>query len=182
MASSDLLDINEESVDNTPRSYRGLSILGTLVFIVIVLIVSFELVYAGKIYPGVSANGVYLGGLTKLEAEAKLAKATTAYSTEVLPVAYNNTTLRIPLNQLSLQYNAKVSEKAVAFGRTGDWQTKLHAQARSIMGKSTPYSDFTYTADKLDSYVSQIADEVDTAVQNATLSSVSYTHLTLPTT
>jgi vancomycin resistance protein YoaR len=170
MASSDLLDINEESVDNTPRTYRGLSILGTVIFIAIVLVVSFELVYAGKIYPGVSANGVYLGGLSKSEAEAKLAKATIAYSTEVLPITYNTTTLRIPLNQLSLKYNAKVSEKAVAFGRIGSWQDKLHAQARSILGRSTPYSDFSYTTEKLDSYLSQATDEVDTTVQNATLS------------
>ena len=169
-----MLDVEDATskvtaTENPRHSYRGLSILGVTIVVLMVLVVSFELVYSGKIYPGVAANGVYLGGLSQTEAEAKLSLATTAYSTAVLPITYNSSTVRIPLKQLSLSYDAKVATSAIQFGRTGGFIDKLHAQMRALIGKSTPIVSFSFPQASLDSYISQIADEVDTPVQNATL-------------
>src|SRR5204862_1171898 len=46
--------------------------------LVLTLLVAFELLYAGRIYPGVSALGMDLGGDTPPGAEASLAERTTA--------------------------------------------------------------------------------------------------------
>lgn len=169
MSDVDNQDFDPQQPEEKPVSYKGLGIIGVLLFIVIVLIISFQLVYANKIYPGVSANGVYLGGLTQSEAEAKLSKATTAYSTELLPISYNKTTLRIPLKQLNLSYDTKVSATAMEFGRKGTFWTKTHAQARALVGKSTPFSGFSFPSERLSPYLLQVTDDVDTTAQNATL-------------
>jgi vancomycin resistance protein YoaR len=169
-----MLDVKDATpevnqTENPRHIHRGLGVFGVLALIAIILVVSFELVYAGKVYPGVAANGVYLGGLSQSEAGAKLANATTAYSTELLPITYNNTTLRIPLKQLNLNYDAKVGAEAMRFGRTGSITDKLHAQMRALIGKSTPISSYSFPADRLDPYFAQIADDIDTTVQNAML-------------
>jgi vancomycin resistance protein YoaR len=169
-----MLDVKDATpevnqTENPRHIHRGFGVFGVLALIAIILVVSFELVYAGKVYPGVAANGVYLGGLSQSEAGAKLANATTAYSTELLPITYNNTTLRIPLKQLNLNYDAKVGAEAMRFGRTGSITDKLHAQMRALIGKSTPISSYSFPADRLDPYFAQIADDIDTTVQNAML-------------
>ena len=47
--------------------------IGLVVFLYLVAVFSVRVFSRGKILPGVSARGIYLGGLTRSQAEAKLA-------------------------------------------------------------------------------------------------------------
>lgn len=167
-ATEELLDIGPDPSSSRPP--RLWSILGVVAVLAIVLIVSFELVYMNKVYPGVSANGVYLGGLTRTEAAAKLAKATDTYKASVLPIATGKSTISIPLKQLDLRYDTTAAARAINFGREGTIFQRLHAQLRALVGRSTPITAYSYPEGLIDPYTNQVIDEINTPVANATLS------------
>src|SRR5665213_3392259 len=77
----------------------------TLVVIIILTIIGFALVYGGKIYPGVSVDGVYLGGLDRTAAIATVNTRITDYKLEAIPVNANGTTSSIAPFNLNLTYN-----------------------------------------------------------------------------
>lgn len=144
-----------------------------LIFVVLAaaLAVGFQFVYAGRVFPGVRAEGVYLGGLTQDQAEKRIASATDHYLGSELPVTYADTTLRLGVKQLSPIYNPTASaEAALAYGRDGSWLDRLHAQARALLGRYTNVSYVKLDATRLTPYLSQIDNDLNRAVSNAQLS------------
>jgi vancomycin resistance protein YoaR len=147
------------------RLSGGVLVLGVL------LVVSFELVYAGKIYPGVTADGVSLAGLNRADAMAHIASKTTSFEGEVITVSSGGSTLPIPINSLNLKYDTgRASELAMSFGRQGTLLQRLHAQARALLGRPTNFAVYDYDDSSLVPYLTQLDDDLVTPVQDARLS------------
>ncbi len=81
----------------------------TLVVVGVALVLGFSLVYAGKIYPGVSVDGVYLGGLSRAEAITTVNNRLATYRLESIGVQYQNVNLRILPFKLGLEYNVEAA-------------------------------------------------------------------------
>jgi vancomycin resistance protein YoaR len=153
------------------RAPLWLRFSGTVIVIGIVLAASFEFVYAGKIYPGVSADGVDLSGLTKSDADQRISEKISTFQGSVVTIASGNTNTRIPVASLGVTYSStKAADLAFQFGRTGGFFTKLHAQARALFGKVTNFSYYGYADDQLTSYLVDMDSDLTSAVQDASLS------------
>jgi vancomycin resistance protein YoaR len=169
----DYEEYEEEDEDENvwQRAPLWLRLSSTVIVIGIVLAASFEFVYAGKIYPGVSADGVDLSGLTKTDADQRIAEKISMFQGSVVTIASGNTNTRIPVASLGVTYSSqKAAALAFQFGRTGGFFTKLHAQARALFGKVTNFSYYGYDDDRLTSYLVDLDSDLSSAVQDASLS------------
>lgn len=145
------------------------TIIGVFVLVVVV-IGGFELTYAGKIYPGVSIDGVYVGGLNQSQAIARVQARAAAYSGGYIPVANGPTVIQVPLGGISLKYNAGQSAQAASnFGRTGNLLDQLHEQVRSLFDRPTSYTAYSYSDNALTAYILRIDNAIDTPDQDASL-------------
>ncbi len=167
------LEIDEivpEDTETPPGRHRIWKILGGLLVVFGLLVASFELVYATRIYPGVSVDGVYVGGMSKADAITRINEKIQDFSGHSLAVTYGSTILRIPVNDLNVTYSVAQSiDTAYAFGRRGSWTTIIHAHARSLAGRSTNFSNLAYADSRLWPYLAQVDDDVNKPVANASL-------------
>ena len=161
---------NSDQPIETSRLPLAVRLIGGTFVVLMLLVGSFELVYAGKVYPGVSADGVYLGGLTKAAAKRSLADKLTVFSGHALPITYGTTTTRIPINTLTPIYDVAASTSgAFAYGRRGSLMQRVKEQSRALIGRATAFDNYAYNDDRLQPYVSDISDDIATPVTNASL-------------
>ncbi len=147
------------------RFVGGLIVVGAL------FAASFEFVYADRIFPGITANGVYIGGLSRAEAAKRITDKTTTFAGSVVTISYNDTNLRVPISTLQVKYDpATAAQQAFTYGRQGDFWSQAIQQARALFGRHTAFSSLTFDSNRLTPYVNQLADDLITPVQNATLS------------
>src|SRR6476619_3507506 len=89
-AATEIIEEPEDQFGPEPSAWHRapwwLRALGGLLAIAALLVTSFELVYVGKIYPGVTADGVYLGSLSQAEAAKKLAAKTAEFKGQVVTI------------------------------------------------------------------------------------------------
>jgi vancomycin resistance protein YoaR len=143
---------------------------GIAAVIIILLAVSFELVYAGKVYPGVSADGVSLAGSTQISAQKQLEDKTTIFSGQVVTIANGDSNTRIPVAGLSVAYdNAQAADLAYHYGRQGNWFERAREQLRALSGRATNFSSYKYDDNRLAPYIVQLGDDVLTPVADASL-------------
>jgi vancomycin resistance protein YoaR len=156
-----------ESTD-ARRVPAAVKILGGSLFVMLLVVGSFELVYAGKVYPGVTADGVYVGGKSMGDASTQIASGMTAFISTILPVTYNKTTLSIPVNKLKLTYDVpKVASASYSYGRTGNLWQRANEQLRAFVGRPTMYADYSYDDTVLTSYLMQASNEIATPAVDA---------------
>lgn len=171
----EMLEETDEATDTTQsveakRLPLVVRMSGGALVVLLLLVGSFELVYAGKVYPGVSSDGDYLGGLSKAAAERTLAEKIKEFSGHALPITYGGTTVRIPVNSLGVAYDvAGSSASAYAYGRRGGLMQRAREQARALLGGSTSFDKYSYDDVKLQPYISDMVDDVATPVANAGL-------------
>ena len=163
--------IDDQAPLTAPSRQRWVwRLAGGAIVVVVLFVASFEVFYAGKVLPGVSANGIYLAGASTADATSRLQAATTSYASAMLPVTYDQTTLHVPLNTLKLSYdNAQAASLAYGYGRTGSFGRRLHEQLRAMLVRSTNFADYTYNDTQLTPYVAQLSAVVSTPVTDATL-------------
>jgi vancomycin resistance protein YoaR len=141
------------------------------VFAVALLIGGFNAVYAGKVLPGVRADGVYLGGLNQTDAKSALDKAVAQYATTPIAINYNNSNLRLTPDQLGTTYDTAAAAKlAVGYGRAGNLFEHIHAQLRALFSRDTNVAVYNYDSAKLALALQQIDSQVAAPVQDAVLS------------
>lgn len=143
--------------------------LGVLVGFIIVAYLIFATSYNGKVLPGVTVNGLKLSGMTRAEAQSALKQQAGEYANQELQVQYSKTTLRIPIRDLELAYSETALDKALAYGREGDLTGQLNQQLRSMLGRQTTVTGYTFNEAKLTPYVQDIDREVVSSVSNASL-------------
>ncbi len=173
------LDPTEQFEDRTPPAEPAFVVLrwpwywrlvGGLLLVIAVLYGSFQLAYLGKVYPGVSAHGVYVGGLSRPQALSRVNERISNYEGQTLPVSYGETVLRIPVKSLGLQYDAdRAVEQAYQYGRQGSWRQRLSEQIRALLGQPVNRAVYGYMDAQLMPYLLQISEDTDSRVTDAAL-------------
>ncbi|HSX00707.1 MAG TPA: VanW family protein [Candidatus Saccharimonas sp.] len=161
-----------EPADYEPRRRLPLVwrlLIGAVVGCVL-LVGSFELAYWDKVFPGVSADGLYLGGLSRDVAAGRLQDQIDNFTGHALPISYGTTIMRIPVRDLGATYDtATALSEAYNYGRQGSLGRRMGEQLRALLGRVTNISHFSYSQDKLEPYVDQISEDVATPAADATL-------------
>ncbi|MDB5178166.1 MAG: VanW family protein [Patescibacteria group bacterium] len=144
--------------------------LGSLVVFAVLAVASFELVYAGKVFPGVTANGADLGGHSLKGSQALLEDKATQFNQQVITITDGDTNLRIPVISLAPQYGAaRAAQLAYHYGREGSLTNRARQQLRALLGRATNFSVYSYNDARLIPYVVGLDDDLITPVQNASL-------------
>lgn len=157
-----------------PVHYRLLTfgvVVLSLVAICGLTAVGLRLAYAGRIYPGVWANGAYLGGLTPTEARTTVDAQTKNYLASSLIIVQSGTQRwRIDPAKIDAGYNnAAAVSQALAIGRTGSPWQQFGDQIAALVGQTTKVGTAHLNASKLYPYLSVISNALDQPVSNASL-------------
>lgn len=142
--------------------------MGFAAVLTLAFVASF-LVNNNRILPGVTVNGINVGGLTRAAAQHQLEQETTQYQGKELLVDYNKTTLRIPVSGLKVTPAENAVEEAYKYGRTGSPIDQLHARLRSLTARPTRVTGLSYDHSALTPYIQQVDQDVTKPVANATL-------------
>jgi vancomycin resistance protein YoaR len=163
---------NEDYEENAwQRAPLWARIAGTTFVVALVLTASFEFVYSSKILPGVSADGVDLGGVSRAKAEQLLSDKLSTFTGSVITISHGDTDLRIPVASIGVTYNAqKVVDQAFGYGRRGSWQQRVREQARALFGKATPLAIYNFDDSSITPYLVQVDADITAPVQDASLS------------
>jgi vancomycin resistance protein YoaR len=165
-------DLDTFDLPQHPRWHFGASVAGAVVMVGLLLIGGFSLVYAGKVYPGVTANGVYLGGLSRAEASAAIEKRLEEYRRELIPINYEDTTIRLNPDKLAAQYDvAAAVDQALRYGRS-EGPDRWRQWMRTLAGRPTHLAVYTYDKTKLYPYLKEIDEAANQPVKNATFNFV----------
>lgn len=152
------------------RAPLWLRAFSTIMLASILLVASFEVVYAGRIFPGVTADGIDLAGTSRSSAIKQLVSKTHDFNGQVVTISYGDTNLRIPVAALSVTYDtAHAADVAYRYGRQGSWQDRARQQLRALAGRTTNISAYNYSDERLVPYVVQLSDDIITPVANASL-------------
>lgn len=149
----------------TPWWLRG---AGAGLVLIILIVGSFELVYAGKVLPGVTADGADVAGLTRTATAQRVADRTKEFAGHVLTITADGTNLRIPVASLGPSYHAdRAAEQAYTYGRQGSLGRRIHEQLRSLLGRPTRFTSYHVDVDRLVPYVLQVGEDVLTPALDA---------------
>ena len=144
------------------------AIIATLVLLGAILIGGFNIVYAGKILPGIRAHGVYLGGLDRQDAMAALEGKAAEYKGSAVAISYNGSVIRVNVDNLGLSYNpAAAVDEALAYGRHKSLATMLRQQVRTLLARPTNVAVYSYNHASLSPYFKAVYESVSTPVSNA---------------
>jgi vancomycin resistance protein YoaR len=148
-----------------------LRIGGGIVILVFVVAGGYEVAYAGKVYPGVSADGVYVGGLSRSAASVSLNNQVSIYKNDTLAVTDSGSNVNIPLSSINLNYNVgRATDLAYSYGRQGSLWNQLHQQLRALLGRPTSYAVYSYSDSQLTPFFLNVDNSVTTPVEDAGLS------------
>ncbi len=123
---------------------KGQKIASLIVLIVIACLVilgSIRLFHRGRILPGASAYGIYLGGTTREEATALLTKETQKYvaDAKVLVNTKGSTPTSLAIKDMYLEYDpAGAVDQAYALGRQGNVFRQLSDELGLLIGFTRP--------------------------------------------
>ncbi len=142
--------------------------IGLLLFIILAIL---RVAYFGRIYPGVTANGVYLGGLTTSEALQELNTQTTSYSTKPIEVILPQEKSTISAEQMGVVYNnTDAVSQAIQVGREGWMIDRMAAQFIGLIGQYKDITSVSYDTQKLSDVLVDINSRVSKPVENARFS------------
>ncbi|MFO0862157.1 MAG: VanW family protein [Candidatus Saccharibacteria bacterium] len=144
--------------------------LGVILALFVFLIIGLRLAYFGRIYPGVSANGVYLGGLTTADAQKELQKQTTKYADQPQSLSFANKTVTVSANDLGATYNnAVASNQALMIGRGGNIFENISAQVAALVGRQTPIAVVSFDPNKISDFLVSQNQALSQPVQNSAI-------------
>jgi vancomycin resistance protein YoaR len=145
-------------------------VTGSLVVVVLLVGATFEIVYAGAVYAGVSADGVYLGGLSKAAAMTRLNDRISTFSGDAITITNGKTDLNIPVASLGVKYDtARAVDLAYNFGRQGSIWSQADQQLRSLFGHSSDFDAYSYDDGQLVPFILGLDNQISTPSQNAAL-------------
>ncbi len=145
--------------------------LGIVLALFVLLILGLRIAYFGRIYPGVSANGVYLGGLTIADARQELQKQTTTYTSKPQTLVFSTNTVAVSPNDLGVTYNnAEAANKALMVGRGSNIVENISAQLAVLIGRQSPIAEVSFDPTKISNFLLAQNQLVSQPVQNSTIS------------
>ena len=125
-----------------------------------------------KIYPGITVQGVDIGGLTKEEAKDKLTETfTTLISNKKLPVMVGDKPYELIYSDIIPQYDIDGTvEQAFKHGKE-DGIFKRYRSIKSVDSKKSEVSlGFSYNEEKLKAYEEKLKNDVTQSTKDATIS------------
>jgi vancomycin resistance protein YoaR len=150
-----------------------LAATAALVLGIAVAVPAYELLYAGRIYPGVTAMGLPLGGLTPTEAVTLLAqhaRPVTGPKVALHDIASGQRWLVSPADLgVHLDIEAMARE-AYAPGRSDGFLKSLQAQAQLFFTKQDIAEIWAFDEKKSTLYLQLLAEQVNRPPRDATLS------------
>ncbi|EKE13490.1 MAG: VanW family protein [uncultured bacterium] len=150
---------------------RGVIVLGTLILIVLAGILSYLIVYNGKIYPNISVAGIKVGGIISSEASGILSKNTITPSE--LTLTYQDQVFKIKTDDINLSYDFPASANRVfEFTRTGNILYDLENRIRLLFYPKNFGLVTNISSDKLAKTVSIIAGQISIDPINPGISKV----------
>ncbi|BAJ62655.1 MULTISPECIES: VanW family protein [Anaerolinea] len=146
--------------------------LGVVLFVVVLVIffLGFQIVYAGRIFPGVSVAGIDVSGMTPREAAQEIQRRITYPQTGKLVLKDGERFWIVTPAELGLALDASASARAAfQIGRSGDPFTRLWEQSLTLAsGKDVPpvlLLDQRVTF----AYLNNLATQIDVPAKDATL-------------
>jgi vancomycin resistance protein YoaR len=136
----------------------------------LILLVGSHAAYAGQIYPGVSVAGIDLSGLTESQATALLAQRMSFPQTGKIVFTDGQRTWLATPADLGLMVDAVPNAQAAyALGRSGNPFQRLADQLDAWHSGYDISARLIYDERKAQSYLQQVAAEVDRPMQEASL-------------
>lgn len=160
-----------------PRAFTLQQVLlaglfGIVLFVVVLVIffLGFQIVYAGRIFPGVSVAGIDVSGMTPREAAQEIQRRITYPQTGKLVLKDGERFWIVTPAELGLALDASASARAAfQIGRSGDPFTRLWEQSLTLAsGKDVPpvlLLDQRVTF----AYLNNLATQIDVPAKDATL-------------
>lgn len=144
-----------------------------LVLGIAVAVPAYELLYAGRVYPGVSVMGLPLGGLTPAEASTLLHQHAQPITGPKVALYDAGTDQRWWVSPADLGVHPDVEamvRQAYARGRQDDPLESLQAQVRLLYEGADVAEIWSYETEKSALYLELLAEQVNRPPHNATLS------------
>ena len=143
---------------------------GGILVLIILAMLTYQVLYLDKVYPGVLVDGLKVGGKTPAEVQSILNDHPNQDVTRIITIQVGEKTWRFTGQALGLRVDlAATADKAYAVGRRGNLLIDILTHLRLIM---TPYNVdpvIRYDTGPLNQKLQQLANEFDTPPQNAQL-------------
>ena len=139
-------------------------LIGCFIFIFISLVIAgvFQLFNIGRIYPGVSVNGILVGGMTKEAAIEKIATEFTYPSSGNLLLTSSEGSWAATPGELGLYFDPEGTiSNAFQVGRHGDPFTRIFNRIHALLHGSTVSPSMIFDQRTAVQYFTKLADSID---------------------
>src|SRR5260221_5772213 len=148
----------------------GITALILLVFLAIMGVAAHQFQYEGLIYPGVSAFGVKLGGMTKQQALTALSSRYTYGEEAVFTFRDGTKSWQMSAHDLGVTFDpTKTVEDAYTIGRGGNLFTNLISQGDAWMKGHAIQPVVVFDESKSTTFLEKLAAGINQPVQKATI-------------
>ena len=139
-----------KKLQNLSRGRQVLAIIVGLCLVLLSLLIAIRVAYRGRILPGITANGVYVSGLTKAEALRELNTQTAKYSEAPIESLSLQGNQQMSASQLGVEYlNEQAATEAINTSRKGFILDQLGSELSGLLGQKPAITSVSYDTQKL---------------------------------
>ena len=139
-----------KKLQNLSRGRQILAIIVGLCLVLLSLLIAIRVAYRGRILPGITANGVYVSGLTKAEALRELNTQTAKYSEAPIESLSLQGNQQMSASQLGVEYlNEQAATEAINTSRKGFILDQLGSELSGLLGQKPAITSVSYDTQKL---------------------------------
>ena len=139
-----------KKLQNLSRGRQVLAIIVGLCLVLLSLLIAVRVAYRGRILPGITANGVYVSGLTKAEALRELNTQTAKYSEAPIESLSLQGNQQMSASQLGVEYlNEQAATEAMNTSRKGFILAQLGSELSGLLGQKPAITSVSYDTQKL---------------------------------
>ena len=157
-----------KKLQNLSRGRQVLAIIVGLCLVLLSLLIAIRVAYRGRILPGITANGVYVSGLTKAEALRELNTQTAKYSEAPIESLSLQGNQQMSASQLGVEYlNEQAATEAINTSRKGFILDQLGSELSGLLGQKPAITSVSYDTQKLSEISVGINTTAAKPVENA---------------
>ncbi len=148
-------------------AHPALKTVGLLTLLAIAVVVSFQLLFWQRIYPGVTVAGMYLGGKTEHEAAQLLSTVTPPAA---ITASHDNKVFTLTASHISLSYRYRASARAAFLvGRKGTLGEQVLAAWQALRYGTSLGLVTSYDKEKLMQFVASTAEALSVPTVSPTI-------------
>lgn len=131
----------------------------------------YAVAYADSVLPNVTVGSIPVGGLAAAELEAELRSETAPFLATPFELTIDQEAISFDPASVSLAYDlAATSERALAYGHTGQLGTDIPAQVGALLTVSQVAPVYTYDSEALEQFIADLATKYETPEEPVTVS------------